>query len=213
MNNSLTPGDNVEKPDPIYLNRELRIIISLTAFTVLILPFSSLILRHNPPQDKKSKKPGITLKDWQILAIWGTMGLVLLLPMFLVGALLPFPPMLFGNSFAWWLMITGITGLLIIQYVIRKYTSTKMNLKSTLTPSFALPNIKLAIVLFALMYSTIHIIETILLIDLRIVVIPLFKALTTPKRVLAFLSFIPFYLTYFFTEGLYLHHFRKSSHH
>jgi len=211
MKKSLNPSPIIEAPNLTFLNREIAIGVSLAAFTVLLLPFSSLVLDHYPSLHKGDKKTSIALKDWQILAFWGTMGLVLFLPMFFVGSLIPYPPLIFGNSFAWWLMTTAITGLLTIRFILPKYTKVKINLKSALIRSFTLTNIMMAIGIFTLLYSIAHITETILLTDLRIVILPLFKALTTSKRILAFLTFIPFYLLYFFVEGLYIHQFRKPT--
>jgi len=48
-------------------------------------------------------------------------------------------------------------------------------------------------------------------IDLRILVIPVFSALKSVDRFLSFLVLVPFFVVYFFTEGLYLHGFHDWS--
>lgn len=209
MRKSLIPENTAEKNNLIYMHREISILISLVALTTLALPFSSIILNLYPSSYKRHKNAGNPLKDWQILAIWGTMGLLLLLPLFFIGSLIPYPPLIFGNSLAWWLMITAVTGLLLILFILPKYSSTKIDLKSELSHSFVLPEIMMGVGIFLLLYFITHLTENILLLDLRIAVIPVFKAINTSKRALAFFAFIPFYLIYFFVEGLYLHRLRK----
>jgi dienelactone hydrolase len=211
MKTSLRQEKISEEPSLTYLNREIGISISLAAFTSLIFPFSSIIIDHFPSLKKGNTAPKGNLKDWQVFIIWGTLGLLLFLPAFFIGSMIPFPPLIFGNSFSWWLFTTAIVGLLIAQIVLPKHMAIKVNLKCTLTQSFNKTNIIIATAIFLLLYSIVGISEIIFLTDLRIIIIPLFKSLATSKRILAFFTFLPFYLTYFFVEGLYLHKLRTPS--
>ena len=211
MKTSLSQEKISEEPSLTYLNREIGVSIGLAAFTSLIFPFSSIIIDRFPSLKKGDTELKGNLKDSQVLIIWGILGLLLFLPTFFVGSMIPFPPLIFGNSFSWWLFTTAIVGLLIAQIILPKYMAIKVNLKCTLTQSFTKTNIIFATAIFLLLYSIVGISEIIFLTDLRIIIVPLFKSLATSKRILAFFTFIPFYLTYFFVEGLYLYKLRTPS--
>ena len=210
MTRSLKPQNNIEETELSYVNREIAITIGLAAFTILIFPISQIIFIYFPP-----KKPDIKdkehLKDWKLLIIWGTLALVLFLPMFFVGSQIPFPPLIFGNSFSWWLLTVGIAGLIVCKKLLPKTNSNTIDIKSALTKSFNIKNLLTATTIFLILYSLVHLTQTIFLTDLRIVTIPLFGALNNPKRVLALFTFIPFYLIYFFVEGVYFHKLRQHN--
>lgn len=210
MTKSLKSQNNVEETELSYVNREIAITIGLAAFNIIIFPISEIIFVIFPP-----KKPEIKdkehLKDWKLLIIWGTLGLVLFLPMFFVGSQIPFPPLIFGNSFSWWLLTVGIAGLIVCKKLLPKNTSNIIDIKSALTKSFNIKNLLTATTIFLILYSLVHLTQTIFLTDLRIVTIPLFGALNNPKRILALFTFIPFYLIYFFVEGVYFHKLRQHN--
>ena len=204
MTRSLKSQNNVEEKELSYVNREITTAIGLAAFTILIFPISSIIFTYFPPKklDIKDKEH---LNDWKLLIIWGTLGLVLFMPMFFIGSQIPFPPLIFGNSFSWWLLTVGIVGFIVCKKLLPKTNSNIIDIKSTLTKSFTIKNLLTATTIFLILYSIVHITQTIFLTDLRITTIPIFTALNNPKRVLALFTFIPFYLIYFFVEGLYFH--------
>jgi small-conductance mechanosensitive channel len=54
------------------------------------------------------------LEDWKITVIWGVLSTILFFPMVLIGFGIPFPPLLFGSSIAWWLFGVAFSGLLLI---------------------------------------------------------------------------------------------------
>ncbi len=190
-----------------YIHREEAVAVSLVAFLGLVFPISHIIVsiqRGSEPQKAKTKY-GI-LEDWKVFVIWGALGLVLFLPMFFIGFLIPIPPVLFGSSFAWWLLGVAVSGLLVVSFLLPKFSNVKFNLKSAISESFSRTNLIVAVLLFALLYFTEYITEAIANIDLRVVV-PVFNSLMPTTRILMLFAFLPFFLVYFFVDGLYLHEF------
>ena len=194
----------------IYLYREGAIIVSLIAFISLIFPISETLfdLPQVIIEKEKPKTELEVLEGWKILAIWGGLGLGLYLPMLVAGSLIPFPPLIFGSSIAWWLLTAGIVGLVIL-YLISKFSKAELNLKSKIFESFDPKYTIMAVSMFLLLYLISYLIESIFIINLRIIV-PIFNDLKFIKRFFMFLMFIPFFLVYFLAEGLYLHEYRSE---
>ncbi|MFB0503464.1 MAG: alpha/beta hydrolase, partial [Candidatus Bathyarchaeia archaeon] len=196
-----------------YLYREVAILVSLGAFVCLIFPISAAVLDFFPSAvDQHIRKTVYgTVEDWKSLIAWGLLGLVLFVPMFSLGFLIPFPPLIFGSSFAWWLLTVAISGLLCILFLLPKYSAVRLDLKSLISESFNRSGAMIAVVLFIMFYTIENLTETIFHTDLRFLVIPIFNDLKPAARILTFFTFVPFFLAYFHVEGLYLHEFRKLS--
>ncbi|MDH5687063.1 MAG: alpha/beta fold hydrolase [Candidatus Bathyarchaeota archaeon] len=205
--------DVVSRGRSTYLYREVAILVSLSAFVCLIFPISAIILNSFPSAvDQRTRKTKYgTMEDWKSLITWGLLGLILFVPMFSLGFLIPFPPLIFGSSFAWWLLSVATSGLLLILFLLPKYSAVRLDPKSLISESFNRLGATIAVVLFTMFYTIENLTETIFLTDLRFLVIPIFNDLKPTARILTFLMFVPFFLTYFFVEGLYLHEFRKLS--
>ena len=218
MTNALESGssgqDILSRGQSTYLYREVAISASLSAFVCLVFPISLIVFDSFPSavdqRTKKKTKYG-TLEDWKSLTIWGLLGLILFVPMFFLGFLIPFPPLIFGSSFAWWLPSVATSGLLVILFLLPKYSAIRLDPRSLISESFNRSGAAIAVVLFTMFYTIEHLTETIFLTDLRFLVIPIFNDLKPTARILTFLTFVPFFLTYFFVEGLYLHELRKLS--
>jgi hypothetical protein len=127
--------------------------------------------------------------------------------MFFLGSQIPFPPFLFGNSFSWWLLGIAISGLAIARFSTR-IAPIKLDLKSTIFKTLTTKNILAATTIFAILYLMVFAAQSITFNELKIIVLPLFKSLTNPARVLGFFSLTPFYFAYFLVEGLYFHQYR-----
>jgi len=219
MSNALKPMSLGQRPplevNLTYFYREAAISISLVALIGLVFSITSALFNHYPAliqAGKQGKKYG-SLEDWKVAVIWGVLSLALFLPMFFTGFLLPFPPLLFGSSFAWWLLAVAVLGLLSALFLLPKFSTVALNLRSTAAEAFNLPNAAIGITLFTLMFSIVNLTEAVSHIDLRVSAIPVFNDLRPMTRVHIFFSFIPFFLVYFFVEGLYLHEFHNWSSH
>ncbi len=194
------------KAHQIYLEREAALLVSLVGFLgIVLLAFFpvSHAARLEPGRGKVKKKHSV-LRDWQIFAIWGVLGLALFLPMFFVGFAIPFPPLIFGASIAWWTLSVGIVGLLVLVGLLPRFSSVKVNLQAALVEALNWKHLGVALGLFLLMFVVASLLDGALNINLRIIA-PLFQALTSTRRILAFLAFTPFFLIYFLVEGLYFH--------
>jgi dienelactone hydrolase len=206
MKKSLGTINVSEEVDLTYLNRELAVGVGLISILVLVFPLSLVIFtryyRYN-----KTYKPG-RLGDWGLLIVWSILGLGLFLPMFFIGSQIPFPPLLFGNSFSWWLFVIAIAGLVIAKFLLPRFAYTKFNLKSSIMETLKIRNFITASVIFAILYIMVFIAQGITFCEQKIIVLPLFKSITNPSRVFGFISLIPFYFTYFLVEGVYFYRYR-----
>lgn len=190
----------------VYLYREGAIFISLIAFVGLVFPISLSILRLSAfaAQRKRPKTKYGVLGDWKTLVIWGTLGVAAYLPMLAVGSFIPIPPLIFGSSISWWLLAVAVMGLLLIVFLAPRFSTVKLNLKLAISESLDRHKVMMAVGMFLSLYLIASLSESLFAINLRIVV-PIFRGLSPMARVLMFMMFLPFFLVYFFVEGLYLH--------
>jgi uncharacterized membrane protein len=145
-----------------------------------------------------------TLGNWRAYTVWDALNLALFLPMVFVGFAIAFPPLIFGASIAWWMLATGIIGLLLMAKNLPKLFISKIGLKETLQLTFDRKDWLVAIVLFVILFVVASSLETLFGLNLRIIA-PLFQVISSVRRLGAFLVFLPFSLVYFAAEGLYLH--------
>jgi len=217
MDNALKTAASRPKLFPgtemIYVYRETATSVSLVALVGFVFSIASVIFDLYPSlvQKGKTKTKYGTLEDWKTLIIWGALGLVLLLPMFLVGSIVPIPPLIFGSSFAWWLLAVATVALLLILVALPKFSTVRLNLRSAVSESFNHMSVAIAVGIFVLLYSITYLVENVSLIDLRIFVIPVFNSLVPLVRIPMFFMFVPFFGVYFFAEGLYFHEFHNWS--
>lgn len=190
----------------IYVEREAAILMSLAAFFGTVLQLFFPLSRIFAPRKEKalvSQEHGV-LGDWKIFGIWGIFGLALFLPMFFVGSAVSFPPLIFGASIAWWMLSVGLAGLLVLVGFLPKFSGVKIRLEEAIVEVFDRKNLFIALALFILMFTVVSLLQGVFNFNLRIVS-PMFRGLTSTRRILAFFSFLPFFLVYFLVEGLYLH--------
>ena len=94
----MKPWSSVPPKSPIYIGRDLMVLIALAALIGMVFPVSRLsreFLRPGPERDPE-KRLGV----WHVLLGWSGLGLALFFPMMLVGTVTPFPPLIFGSSMA-----------------------------------------------------------------------------------------------------------------
>jgi dienelactone hydrolase len=201
MSSALRPGGVEQLEDGlIYPYREAAMLLSIFLFVGLTFPVSLLFLRHRP-LNSLGEKHGF-LSDWKITLVWGALSIMLLIPMFLFGFALSFPPVLFGSSIAWWLLTVAVFGLLLIMFVLPRFSGIRLGMRRLLKESFTLRGVLVAISLFLLLYFIASIMS---LLGVKLwVFVPMFRVLSV-QRILLFLMLIPFFLVFFYVEGVYLH--------
>jgi len=187
-----------------YLEREAAILVSLVAFFgVVFLAFFPLA--HVFGLEKGIvKREHSVVQDWKMFGIWGVLGLALFLPMFFVGFVISFPPVIFGASIAWWMISVGLFGLLVLVGFLPRFSKQKVKLKAALVEAFSRNHLFIVLVLFISMFVVVSLLQGVFNINLRIVS-PVFRSLTSVRCIFAFFAFLPFFLVYFLVEGLYLH--------
>jgi dienelactone hydrolase len=186
-----------------YPYRETMMLLSIFSLIGLTFPVSRFILLKAPRRKAVGVEHG-SLKDWKIMVIWGALSIALLLPTFLLGFSLAFPPVLFGSSIAWWLLMVAITGILLILLVIPGFSGVRLRMRTLVSESFTWQEASAAISLFLMLYVIVYLIDLLLGMNLWVFV-PIFKVLRTLSRITLFLTFIPFFLVFFYVEGIYLH--------
>ncbi len=201
-------SDQTSKTDMIYSVRETAILIALIGLlgTIFLSYYPIAKAFSSKPKEETAANDNKPFKKLKAYAVWGTLNLALFFPMIAVGTVISFPPLIFGASIAWWAIATGIAGILVISKNRPHLNEKRINLKTTLRNAFDRREILTAIILFLLMFTVSSTLQELFGINLRILA-PIFQELSSTRRILAFLSFIPFFLTYFVGESLYFHGF------
>ena len=189
----------------LYPQRETVLLIALIGLIGITLtsyyPITKAFSRKNKDISCTDNKPNA---QWRTLAVWAILNLILFFPLISIGFVISFPPLIFGSSMAWWLIVTGLIGILLFAKNKPKLWKTKPELKKTILQNFSRNDIVIAIFLFAIIFTISSLLQGLYTINLRILA-PIFQQLTQPRRILAFAAFMPFFLIYFIAEGLYLH--------
>lgn len=196
-----------------YKLRDTGVALSLLTLVGTLLPISSVPLHSSrigvfPEEGMPLPRYG-RLEDWKVFAIWGGLSLLLLAPTFLFGLLVSFPPLLFGGSLAWWTLSVGVFGLVLLRFVQPDASAMKLDLREALTESFRRREAIVGIGLVVGLYVVACLYESFLSLDLGIIA-PLLKPFGSLQRVLMMPVFLPFFLVYFFAEGMYLHRLRSQ---
>jgi len=190
-----------------YLYREAVLAVSLIAFVGLIAPLSRIVTAWFG--ERLGERPIVGhrfLRERNSVLVWGGLGLILFLPAMFAGAIVVFPPLIFGSSMAWWLSLTGAFGLLILKIMADRQPKGNVNLKEVLKRSFKAWDLVLSAAVFVILYSLAWSCEALFTEKLKMIV-PIFGSLSL-DRLKVLPLFIPFYLVYFSAEGLYLHVYR-----
>jgi hypothetical protein len=210
VNRSLKP--HISYPMPVkpqtYLVREALMGVSLIAFVTAVVPISQVVndlIPGGPGESPQVRRR--FLRERSVLVLWSLLGLVLYLPTMFLGTIITFPPLIFGSSMAWWLLTTGIVGLIILLVAAARQPRGSVNIFGFLRESFRIRDIALGLAVLAVLYTMAYLSYAFWAEKIRFIV-PIFPPLT-PIRAGVFPPFIPFYIVYFVSEGLYIHVYRQ----
>jgi pimeloyl-ACP methyl ester carboxylesterase len=182
----------------IYQFRELTQVLSLLALLGLVLlaysPLSSFLKDKQKSSAEPIKKSRLKLNLW-----WVVLNLVLFFPLIAAGLAIGFPPLIFGSSIAWWLLILALISAAILK-INTKPTSSFFNLIKQYLPTK--PQIFTAIILFLILYALTSCIQYVG-INLKIIA-PIFQDFASVRRFLVFFAFLPFFYPYFIIQQIYL---------
>ena len=208
MELTLNPKDqfHLSSSDLLFNIRDFIIIISVFTFIGFICSFSAVLYDLLDITKKKHQEllSRFSHENWQILLLWSCIGAILFLPMMITGIFIPFPPLLFGTSFIWWLFIWGILGMLLIKYFIPKNTNINPNFKKIVLTSLNKQEILIIMLLIVLIYFISFFLKVFLNINFQILT-PLFGDLFPIPRLFIFFIYIPFLFINFFTDGLFFY--------
>lgn len=197
--------------DMSYLRLELCLLIALGAIVSLMLPLSTIIsmkLTLSEPSRSRVKRRG--LSTWRVTFLWGGLGLALFLPFMGLGSVISFPPQTFGSSLAWWLLGTGALGLAVLFILSKRLSIRSVPFRRSFPESFEKEETVIAILLVVFLYIVSVVVEKYLEVNFRVFV-PIFSSIGTVERALAFPTYLPFCVVYFYSEGLYLFEIRRGA--
>jgi pimeloyl-ACP methyl ester carboxylesterase len=203
------PGErSLEQNNVVFLWREvslLGIVASLFGLTLLApryLP-SSIGIRRNV-----GEKTGY-LTNKRVLLLWSLPGILLFFPVMALGTFIPFPPQLFGSSMAWWLLGYALAGLLLLR-LSPSHSWKRHDLKKCLMSSITRGELILSLGLVSGLYLMTTIMEYSINLSPRFFV-PILTSLTVRNRMLVLPTYLPFFITYFLVDGLFLFKLRQST--
>ncbi|MFW9778024.1 MAG: alpha/beta hydrolase [Candidatus Heimdallarchaeota archaeon] len=214
MDASLWGGRNAIIPynNQIFLVRELSLLAVTISFLSLIVPLSTILygseaLRNTRPSTHNPKKSFNGKIGFLVSGLtYGGLTIILFIPMTIIGFIINIPPLIFGASTAWWLLAVGLTGLVSIK-ILNRLSLITANID--LGHFFSHPEsefiskytLLLVLGYFATFYFLLLFLEAWTALDLHFIV-PIFNDLFPPSRLVMFILFIPFLLTYFTFEGI-----------
>ncbi|MBN1682433.1 alpha/beta hydrolase [Candidatus Bathyarchaeota archaeon] len=199
--------NNIQIKGFTYIIREITLIFALTTLILTIIPISQIFnekILYTKNEEIIIKHRFLSEKE--VLFAWGFLGVILFIPTMLVGALIPFPTLLIGSSMAWWLLSTGLIGLVILYLLNQRRLKEYKDLQKVIRLSFKYKDVYLALFLIVCLYLLSSFSQLFLLQKVRIFV-PILPVLTT-TRLIILPQFLLFYIIYFLSEGLYLHVYR-----
>ena len=127
--------------------------------------------------------------------VFGLLGAILFPLSTLIATVIPYPPVVFGSSMAWWLLFWGVSSL-----ALTVIHGTR-DVWHHLTSDYSLRDLGLGAVTFAGMYLVVALVEALTGLQLRLLV-PIFRRLTF-RRAKLLPAFIPFYAAFFVSENAY----------
>ena len=200
---ALVAGAGVLAPSGLtYLARDALIVVSLIAFVGLVFPISGLLLRPSAVAGGGEGRDS-ALGTWKTMAIWGILNLGLFLPMVFAGLVIAFPPLIFGSSIAWWLLATGLAGLVFARFLLHRFSTVRFTIRETFRKSFDRRGVAVAIAIFLLLYVLADAYSSAFSFSLRLIV-PISREMSPDVRVPYFFIFVPFFLVYFWVEAVYI---------
>jgi hypothetical protein len=151
------------------------------------------------------EKPKACIKQepipvWKTYVAWFMINSILFFPLISLGLVIGFPPLIFGSSVAWWLLLGGLISIAIY----RKLSSGSQNSIGNLVRK-NLPSKKTLLIALTV-FLTLLLITSFLQffgVSLKIVA-PIFQGFASVRRVLMFFTFLPFFAPFFFAQQLYL---------
>ncbi|MBM3291684.1 hypothetical protein FJY84_03295, partial [Candidatus Bathyarchaeota archaeon] len=207
LNSAFIPEINPSLMDTTYLLREIALILGLIMLISAIIPISQIYNKILPGRiGEEVIVRHRFLRERTVLFAWGFLGVLLFIPAMLGGALLPFPTLLIGASMAWWLMLSGVIGLIILIFLSQRRLKEYKDLRKIITSSFKYRDIGLAFLIILTFYIITSLTQIYLQQKIRIFVpiLPMFNL----SRLTILPQFIPFYFIYFLVDGLYLNVYR-----
>lgn len=189
----------------IYVQREASIAVALVGLLGIALLLSFPITELWAKSEKvPAKNEETSAHKSKLYVTWAIVNLALFVPMFAVGLAISFPPLIFGSSVAWWMLVSGLVGTLLLVRFANRIFGNKIDLKLELVDPVTKRDIFAAAVVFLVLLAVTTISAIAFNFTFRIVS-PILRDFSSARRLLVFPAFVPFFFVYFVVEGLYLH--------
>ncbi|HEX9261473.1 MAG TPA: alpha/beta fold hydrolase [Candidatus Bathyarchaeia archaeon] len=189
-----------------YPQRETSIavaLIGLIGMTFLsFFPIGDFVQAKFQKNRKESEKA--LFGSGRLYSVWAVVNLTMFVPMFAVGSLVAFPPLVFGSSVAWWMLGSGLVGLLILAKFSKRFLGKRIAIRQKLIGVFTKEGLILAGVSFLILFSITIVLAVFFNFGFRIIS-PILRDISSMNRAIVFPLFLPFFLPYFIAESMFLH--------
>jgi len=178
-------------------------LIGLIGITFLsFFPIGEFVQAKLQKNRKESEKT--LFGSGRLYSAWAVVNLTMFIPMFAIGSLVAFPPLVFGSSVAWWMLGSGLIGLLILSKFSKRFLGKRIAIRQKLAGLFTKEGLILAVVSFLILFSITIVLAVFFNFGFRIIS-PILRDISSMNRAIVFPLFFPFFLPYFVAESMFLH--------
>jgi len=185
----------------IYQYREIAQALSVLALMgVVLLAFYPIekLLKEKPKTYNQVYK-----SHWRIKLAWLIANVCLFFPLIAIGFVIGFPPLIFGSSIAWWLLLLALISLVILKKANLHSPYAKISITKIIREHF--PTLRILLIAVILFMGLVALVSCFQFFGISLKIIaPIFQEFASMRRVLVFFAFLPFFLPFFFIQQLYL---------
>lgn len=186
-----------------FLLRDFFLLLDFALFIWFVLLLSKIVIAKYNIIRETDKLSNVEKGNKYLLGLtWGVLSLVLFVPSIIIGTAIVFPPVIFGSFFAFWLLFTSLSCLLVL-FLYRKANYIKFASKELIATVFSNSRevyVALGIIIF--MYAVTIFMEEVLQLNFKIF-IPVLNEIGPITRIIIFLIFIPYTVLFFFAQNIY----------
>lgn len=186
-----------------FLLRDFFLLLDFVLFIWFVLLLSKVVITKYNIIRETNMISSVEKGNKYLLGLtWGILSLVLFVPSITIGTAIVFPPVVFGSFFAFWLLFTSLSCLLLL-FLYRKVGYITFATKELIHSLVSHPKeIYAAFGIILFMYTVTIFMEEVLQLNFKIF-IPVLNEIGSFKRIIIFLIFIPYTLLFFFAQNVY----------
>ncbi|MHA2053658.1 MAG: alpha/beta hydrolase, partial [Candidatus Hodarchaeales archaeon] len=206
---SVTDEHYLAPSNIIYTYREVVSLVTLISIISLVFPLI-FIIYETPNFSKEKDFPRSKVSSINLIKpglVWGIMIILFFIPLSLIGAFIPFPPIRFGPSIGLWFLVVNLCTISLL-ILFPRFFGLEDNLKSVFKNGelqWKLKNgILLACGIIIILYLFMFLLGLFFSIQLGFVIGVLGNFLLIP-RILGFFVLLPLFVIFFLIDGFLFH--------